>query len=326
MTRTTSILRYPGGKTRFAPFIEEALILNRKRPRLFVEPFCGGASVSLSLLERGAVEAVVLNDADPLLSNLWQVVFSDDVHWLVEQVRTVALDLDEWKRQKSLLPTTPRQAALKALYLNRTSFNGIIHQAGPQGGWKQDKRKVGERFNRERLVARLLELNALRTRVHVLPAQDWRAACEGLIAKPGVVFYFDPPYFHKADQLYGHCFDTEQHLELRDYLAELAPPWLLSYDDAPEVRELYRAGDLLAKPKWSARVLDSTYSAHPVGGASFVGRELFFTNLERLPLPGPAEREHVGISVKPFRHDETAPAARVSARRESTDLKPTDRL
>jgi DNA adenine methylase len=48
---TRSILRYPGGKTRFAPFIQEALSLNKARVRVFAEPFCGGAGVAISLLE-----------------------------------------------------------------------------------------------------------------------------------------------------------------------------------------------------------------------------------------------------------------------------------
>jgi DNA adenine methylase len=68
-------------------------------------------------------------------------------------------------------------------------------------------------------------------------------------------------------------------------------PWLLSYDDAPEVRALYGNLDL------RARTIDSTYSTHPIGGSSFVGRELFYTNLARLPAPRPASAEHEGLSV-----------------------------
>lgn len=298
MAHTSSILRYPGGKAKFAPFIAEALALNKRRPLLFVEPFCGGASVSISLLERDAVDSVALNDSDPLISSLWQVIFSEDAFWLIDQIHSVPLTLDEWKRQKSLVPANIREGALKALYLNRTSFNGILHQAGPIGGWKQDKRTLGVRFNRERLATRVLQLNALKSRVAVTAAQDWRQACLDLASKPGVFFYFDPPYYHKADQLYGHYFDTEQHTSFRDFLVQFEAPWLLSYDDAPEVRKLYRPYKL------AARVIDATYSAHPVGGASFVGRELFFSNLKKLPGPSAPEREHVGITVKKYRRNQ----------------------
>ncbi len=46
-----SPLRYPGGKRKLAPFIADLIAKSNVRPELFVEPFAGGASVSVSLLE-----------------------------------------------------------------------------------------------------------------------------------------------------------------------------------------------------------------------------------------------------------------------------------
>jgi DNA adenine methylase len=105
------------------------------------------------------------------------------------------------------------------------------------------------------------------------------------------VFYLDPPFYHKAERLYSHCFDENEHQQLRDTLPRYAMPWLLSYDDAPEVRALYADLDL------RSRLIDSTYSTHPIGGGSFVGRELFYSNLARLPAQGPDDIEHAGITV-----------------------------
>jgi DNA adenine methylase len=165
-TSTKSILRYPGSKARFVQFITRAIQLNGLRDHVFVEPFCGGSSASIALLESGCVNQIAINDADPLVAHLWDVVFSGvDSDWLAEQVMTVPLTIDEWRKQKSLEPSNPRQAALKCLYLNRTSFNGIIHKAGPLGGWSQSKRTVGVRFNREKLAFRIKELSELRDRV-----------------------------------------------------------------------------------------------------------------------------------------------------------------
>lgn len=294
MSTTTSVLRYPGGKTRFAPFIEETLSLNGINNALFVEPFCGGASVSISLLERGIVRKIALNDSDPLISSLWKVIFSEDSEWLANQVLNVPLTLDEWKRQKTLQPTTVTEMALKCLYLNRTSFNGIIHKAGPLGGWGQTNRTVGVRFNREKLASRIRELAELQDQVVAVECLDWRKFCAKMKQRKNAIFYFDPPYFHKAELLYGHYFQLKQHLVFKKYLNKLDVPWILSYDDATEIRALYGALDL------SARVIDSTYSAHPMGGASFVGRELFFSNLDYLPLPKTAKGGHSGLSVRSY--------------------------
>ena len=66
------------------------LRLNGLRGAAFVEPFCGGASLSIALMEEGIVSEIALNDADPAIAALWDSVFSP-VHaeWLAYQVMTV---------------------------------------------------------------------------------------------------------------------------------------------------------------------------------------------------------------------------------------------
>lgn len=291
-TNTRSILRYPGSKARFCDFIAKSIALNSARPRMLVEPFCGGASVSIALLERGVVDRIAINDVDPLIAQLWATVFSRaGAGWLADKVLDVPLTVDEWRRQKALKPAGQLEAALKCLYLNRTSFNGIIHKSGPLGGWEQKSIKIGVRFNRERLANRILELSELRKKVTVAN-QGWRSFCQRFAEDERAVFYLDPPYYHKAEQLYGHVFDESGHEALRDFLDRFDRPWLLSYDDAQEVRDLY--ADVTSK----ARVIDTSYSTHPLGGCSFIGRELVFTNMKRLPAATKAVAEHVGLTVK----------------------------
>lgn len=132
------MLRYPGSKARFLDLIRQSLELNSSTEKLFVEPFCGGASISIALLETKAVGSIAINDSDPLIASLWMTVFSEDANWLADQVKKIPLTLDEWKRQRDLKPKTVRTRALKCLFLNRTSFNGILQKsAGPIGGWEQ---------------------------------------------------------------------------------------------------------------------------------------------------------------------------------------------
>jgi DNA adenine methylase len=291
-----SPLRYPGGKTRFTPFILSAIRHSGINPTLFAEPFCGGAGVSLALLELGHVEQIALNDLDPLIASFWKVVFGKtetpdaSFHWLLDQIENATLSIDEWRRQKALIPASCEEAAFKCLYLNRTSFNGILHQAGPIGGWGQIKRTLGVRFNNEKLIKRIVALNVLRDSVADVTCLSWEVFCAGLPTTRGTYLYLDPPYFHKAEQLYGHIFTNAAHEAMRDRLINLTVPWMLSYDDAPEIRTLYAecAGV-------DGRVIDQTYSAHPIGGARFVGRELFFSNRT---LPAECRvGQHRGMSV-----------------------------
>ncbi|MGZ3853888.1 MAG: DNA adenine methylase [Flavisolibacter sp.] len=292
-TATRSLLRYPGSKARFINFINRTIRLNGLKGCIFAEPFCGGASVSIALLEAGSVDYIALNDCDPLISQLWDVVFSE-IHadWLIEQVLTMPLSIDEWQRQKSLNPLNSREAALKCLYLNRTSFNGIIHKSGPLGGWRQNKQTIGARFNRERLAVRIRELFKLRDRVLTVSNYNWESFCEKMLLKNKSFFYLDPPYYYKAAALYGYHFDNTMHQELRNYLIEFKAPWMLSYDDAPEIRALYQGRPL------KARIINSTYSTHPMGGASHVGREVLYSNLARLPAPDKGIVVHSGLTVR----------------------------
>lgn len=294
---STSPLRYPGGKTRFVYIISDVLEMLTPKPIVFVEPFCGGSGISLALLENNLVSRIALNDLDELVASFWQVVFGKgqatdaDFEWLLATIEYATISLEEWRRQKALRPASLREAAWKCLFLNRTSFNGILHKSGPIGGWKQENRPLDVRFNREKLLRRLGELRARRAQVDRVGQENWWTFCQRYAGRNNAFLYLDPPYYHRAEQLYGHLFDAAMHQQLRDYLTRKRTPWLLSYDDAPEVRLLY--GN---RAHIEARVVDQTYSAHPMGGASFVGRELLFSN-RTFPDAAPAGQQHVGVSI-----------------------------
>lgn len=296
---STSPLRYPGGKARFSEFIWQSIELSDAEPEVFVEPFCGGAGAAIALLEAEKVERIALNDVDPLVASFWRVVFGKskstrhDINWLMQMVESAEMSVDEWRRQKVLTPASEREAAWKCLYLNRTSFNGILHKAGPIGGWEQKNRSLDVRFNAEKLVKKLLALYERRDQVERVDCINWRKFCSYYRQSRIAYLYLDPPYYHRAEQLYGFLFSDDVHREMRDYLINLETPWILSYDDAKEVRKLYsRVRGIYG------RVIDQTYSTHPMGGSSFVGRELFFSNRELPRAKQSASRApHVGLSV-----------------------------
>ena len=147
-----SPLRYPGSKRRLASHIGELINVNGLQPNLFVETFAGGASVSLQLLEKATVCKVGLIEKDPLVAAFWQVVFSKtEVDWLIEQIRTIDISLEKWRSYKGSIPKDRKLRALVCLFLNRTSFSGILAPgAGPLGGYTQvSQYPINCRFPRE---------------------------------------------------------------------------------------------------------------------------------------------------------------------------------
>lgn len=53
------------------------------------------------------------------------------------------------------------------------------------------------------------------------------------------LFYLDPPYYMK-DKMYACDFDDSDHVRLRDLLLTVKGKCLISYNDCPEIRELFK--------------------------------------------------------------------------------------
>ncbi len=57
-------------------------------------------------------------------------------------------------------------------------------------------------------------------------------------------FYADPPYFSTED-MYAVGFNWNDHVRLKDTLSKIQGKFLLSYNDCPEIRELYKDFSML---------------------------------------------------------------------------------
>jgi DNA adenine methylase len=278
-----SPLRYPGAKRRLAGYIAALLELNAVKPKLFVEPFAGSASVALELLARGHVERIALGEKDSWVASFWKVVFRD-TDWLLDRVDTMRVTLRQWRHFKRGSFRSDRDRALACFFLNRTSFSGILAStAGPIGGQAQDSDYLIDcRFTRQTLIRRIEQVAALRDRVEFVTAGDWQRTITRAqatnYATQDIFFYLDPPFYRKADRLYRHFFAHADHVALRDAVTTLRSPWLVSYDPAVEIIKLHSEKD----HGGSLRHVDLLYSAAAAVVPNPV-REVVITNLARLP-------------------------------------------
>jgi len=276
-----SPLRYPGAKRRLAGYVAEVLHLNSLRPKLFVEPFAGGASVALQLLNDDLVESVGLGEKDPLVASFWKIVFRDP-EWLIEELESIEVSVDNWRYFRSGKFRSNREKALACIFLNRTSFSGILApSAGPIGGYSQaSEHKIDCRFTISTMVKRIRQAARLGDRVKFVDCADWRETFEK-VAGMGyglqeVFYYLDPPFCRKARRLYRFYFKTEDHNLLHDALTRLDQPWLLSYDPAELILQLY------SQNGHGPRHVDLLYSASG-NGNRVEAREVIITNLPHLP-------------------------------------------
>lgn len=295
-----SPLRYPGSKRQLVPIIESLVKANVPPPKLFVEPFVGGATASLRLVGTGAVERVLLADLDPLVASFWKTA-AFDTEWLIKAMYGEEVTVERWMYwREAEVPTTEpkrrRHLALKCLFLNRTTFSGILHsRAGPIGGKKQaSAHKIDCRFNLATMQKRMEAVGDLGATGRIVDVWclDYESTLKRLREQFGhlgtseVVLYLDPPYVDKAIKLYGESFDDDEHNRLSTTLMLCKYRWLLSYDDSPGIRSRYEVFAPTAQhavPLRPTRLLvEHFYTA--AGRAERARRdELVVTNFPKIP-------------------------------------------
>ena len=62
--------------------------------------------------------------------------------------------------------------------------------------------------------------------------------------RESALFYLDPPYY-EAEKYYPDRFNPEDHIRLRDALSCIKGKFVMSYNDCPEIRELYAGYNLV---------------------------------------------------------------------------------
>lgn len=239
-----SPLRYPGGKSKISPFVRFIIENNMDAPVTYIEPFAGGAGVALNLLIEGTVNHIVINDYDKAIYSFWRAV-KEEPEKLIQMISYAPLTIDEWKKQKNIYCTQNKKYSVDlgfaAFYLNRTNRSGIL-SAGPIGGYDQTGNYgLNARFNREILIEKIRLIARFQSRITVYN-KEIQSFIKNIIPKysESAFVYFDPPYYEKGQRLYKNFFSETDHVELaKTIVDEVECPWIITYDDVPELRRIY---------------------------------------------------------------------------------------
>jgi len=243
MARSTSPLRYPGGKTCLYPLMSGILRINKLEHRRYVEPFAGGCGLALALLYEGHVSDIYINDIDPSLWAFWHSVLNHNGD-ILAKVRSTPITVNEWHSQRRVHQradvTNPVELGFSAFFLNRTNRSGIIKDAGVIGGLSQTGNyKIDCRFNRDELARRIQRVARYKSRIH-LYRMDALHFIKNSGISSGAFFCVDPPYFNKGSSLYTNFYKRANHVQLAEAMMGLDNPWVITYDNAIQVSALYK--------------------------------------------------------------------------------------
>lgn len=243
MPSTPSPLRYPGGKYSIHPMVTEVIKFNDLEKGHYAEPYAGGCGLALGLLFRGIVQEIHLNDLDRSIWSFWNAVVNETDRFIDTILRT-PVTMDEWMNQREIQASASSDdfdKAFSAFFLNRTNRSGVIGKAGVIGGFAQDgKYKLDCRFNKDGLISKIRKIASYKGRVHLynLDAVDFICQADADLPKRSF-FCIDPPYYKKGATLYTNFYGPEDHQHLADVILNMDHPWILTYDNAPEIRRIY---------------------------------------------------------------------------------------
>lgn len=239
LKKQASPLRYPGGKSKILDLLSTYL---HEEKKTFVDVYCGGGSVGLSLLLSGIVEHLVMNDLDKGVYALFYVILTAP-EMLIEKIKTITPDRNLFFEYQQMIKKnyegySKLERAFGFLVVNRLAFSGIWN-ANPTSNLLQ-------RWNPKVLEKRIWNIWEKREQITLLN-EDALKVIEEYYWDETCTLFIDPPYYVAWDKkLYHHCYQEEEHQKLADLLNTLVcgmpahADILVTYDNHPFIAKLYQ--------------------------------------------------------------------------------------
>jgi DNA adenine methylase len=240
---------YLGGKRRLATRIIHRL--QAIPHEAYVEPFVGMGGVFLRRPFRAKAE--VINDVSRDVATLFRVLQRHYVP-LMDMLRWQVTSRAEFERLRAAVPDTltDLERAARFLYLQRTAFGGKV-----QGRTFGVSVTGPGRFDVGKL-APLLEAVHDRLAGVVIECLTWPELLRRY-DRPATLFYVDPPYWG-GEEDYGEGVFARQDFEaLAEALSGLRGRFVLSLNDTPGVRQVFR--------RFEIEAVETTYSISGLAGA-----------------------------------------------------------
>lgn len=227
--------------------------------RTYIEVFCGGGQVFFRK-EPSTVE--VINDLDGEVVNFFRVAQRHHEE-LLRSLRFSLVsrrwhDLYEAENPATL---TDIERAVRFFFLQKTSYAGLVRRHNYSYSVTEPVKFNPSRFPQlfENIHARLE-----RVQIECGPYEEVLERYD----RPTSLFYCDPPYFGR--ELYRYNFTEADFEKLAERLSKLRGKFVLSLNDVPEVRRIFR--------EFHFRSVQLPYTAQKTAGRRF--DELLITNFK----------------------------------------------
>ena len=256
MQRVSSPLRgWLGGKYRLAKKIVELIPENHN---CYVEPFAGAAWV---LFHKDPSKSEVLNDYNLEIITLYRVL-QNHLEEFIRHFKWVLYHREEFERQKALPPDklTDIQRAVRFYYIQRNCFGGRINNPAFGTSTLRPPKLNLLRIEEDLSIA---HLRLAKVYLESKPYGELIRQYD----RPYNFFYLDPPYWGCEDYYGKQMFSRDDFATLAELLAGIKGRFLLSLNDVPQIREIFKAFKI-----------DAVSLRYSVGRNDSPGKELFIRN------------------------------------------------
>ena len=238
-TPINSPFRYAGGKFYARKIIGSYI----PEHNYYVEPFVGGGSI---FFYKDKVPSWI-NDSDKELINCYRAIKNNVDEMIYALKGETATKERHFYYKNEFRPKSKMESALRYYYLNRTSYSGIMKHENCYFGYGDKYSMRPENWGRQ-----LMKNNSKLKNVKIT-SWDFEKVINKTKGKDTFLF-IDPPYFN-ADQnkFYTDFFTLDDHERLSRVLKKYSSKmnFLLTYDNSPEVRELYSWAKQMDAQEWN---------------------------------------------------------------------------
>jgi DNA adenine methylase len=233
-----SPFRYPGGKTWLIPYVRQWLNACDSQGKELIEPFAGGGIVSLTGVAEKRVRQALLVELDEEVAAVWQTILGDEVHWLADKILAFSVTKSNVESLLSKHPSSLREKAFATLLKNRVSHGGVLaHGAGLLKHGENGKGLLS-RWYPETLRNRILDIQNYKVNLKFKQGDGFQTLKRNA-GRADALFFIDPPYTVAGRRLYR--YSDIDHSELFRVAATLQGSFLITYDNAHEIRKLASA-------------------------------------------------------------------------------------
>ena len=304
------VISYPGSKWRFFKHIKEYI---PKDMKVWIEPFLGGASMSLSVADDNSfskLERMITGDFAPEIYALWMGVrdHADDVMEIADKwfrqacpmqmefnKATYGLGEEEakqyyeeaiaqgkafwdWTQSVDCSALSIPERAARTFLVNRISFSGM----GDSGTMSKDQ-FMGFKLDK---LERIKMAEPLLKRMEIYNVSFEVVMAEAHKDPANTFIFLDPPYIQQTSSgLYGRDGDTHKGFDHEFFTAttkSMPCKWFVTYDDSVSVRKLFRGNtDDGSKIYVKAFTIPGGYTmAGKTSEDALAGEEVFIANYD----------------------------------------------